>query len=413
MEPPVESVSARDTAAGDGDDRPAVDAPAPHALERSSRRREVQAIAALALAAFSLNLNTNVLGALLPFVRAEVGGAGGPLLAAAGFGSAVGALLCDRLARRIGRRSALVVGLAGFVAASALHVVPGSAAWLIALRAAAGAAVGLAYAAASALVAELAPYGRRGAAMGRFNAGMFLAIPVGMPLSVWFASLGYWPGVFALQAVVGLLGCYWTLRAVPVDAPAPTGASTWRVLANGGAMAGLFATALHVGSFFTTVQLATTWLDRTGRLPKDQQMPLWIGLGLLSVLGSSLLGRTADAVGKRLFVMVTSLLLAACFWLLAREQDGLTLALVGSVLALVASARTGPLQALVSGQVPAGDLAALMGLRGFLMQVGVGGFALAAAVLERERSFAAVLWLAVGFQALSYLAIRLFVREGK
>ncbi|MFN9331784.1 MAG: hypothetical protein ACK6D1_04205, partial [Planctomycetota bacterium] len=70
-----------------------MDAPAPHALERSSRRREVQAIAALALAAFSLNLNTNVLGALLPFVRAEVGGAGGPLLAAAGFGSAVGALL--------------------------------------------------------------------------------------------------------------------------------------------------------------------------------------------------------------------------------------------------------------------------------------------------------------------------------
>jgi predicted MFS family arabinose efflux permease len=185
------------------------------------------------------------------------------------------------------------------------------------------------------------------------------------------------------------------------------------VLTNGSAMAGLFATALHVGSFFTTVQLATTWLDRTGRLPKDQQMPLWIGLGLLSVLGSSLLGRTADALGKRFFVMGTSVLLAMGFWLLAREPDNLTLALVGSVLALVASARTGPLQALVSGQVPAGDLAALMGLRGFLMQVGVGGFALAAAALERERSFAAVLWLAVGFQALSYLAIRLFVREGK
>lgn len=374
------------------------------------------AITALATAAFALNLNTNVLGALLPFVRAAenlTDEQGKQLIAAAAFGSAAGSLAFGRVAAWCGRRTALLGAMAVFVVLSLLHLLPGTPLLLLVLRAGSGLAVGVAYAAASALSAEIVPYHRRGASMGRFNAGMFLAIPVGMPLSVWFASLGYWPGVFALQAVVGLLGCYWTLRAVPIDAPAPTGASTWRVLANAGAMAGLFATALHVGSFFTTVQLATTWLDRTGRLPKDQQMPLWIGLGLLSVLGSSLLGRFADAVGKRLFVMVTSLLLAACFWLLAREQDSLTLALVGSVLALIASARTGPLQALVSGQVPAGDLAALMGLRGFLMQVGVGGFALAAAVLERERSFAAVLWLAVGFQALSYLAIRLFVREGK
>lgn len=384
------------------------------------------AIAALATAAFALNLNTNVLGALLPFVRAAenlTDEQGKQLIAAAAFGSAFGSLAFGRIAAWSGRRTALLASLALFVGLSLLHLVPGSAVagsgahwWLVALRAGSGLAVGVAYAAASALTAEIVPYQRRGASMGRFNAGMFLAIPIGMPLSVWFASLGYWPGVFGLQALVGMLGCWWTLRAVPPEAPrteGTSGASTWRVLTNAGAMGGLVATALHVGSFFTTVQLATTWLDRTQRLPKDQQMPLWIGLGLLSVLGSSLLGRFADAMGKRMFVMGTSLLLAACFWLLARQPDNLQLALVGSVLALVAAARTGPLQALVSGQVPAADMAALMGLRGFLMQAGVGGFALAAGVIERERSFAAVLWLAVGFQALSYLAIRLFVREGR
>lgn len=374
------------------------------------------AIAALATAAFALNLNTNVLGALLPFVRVAENlteEQGKQLIAAAAFGSAAGSLLFGRLAVWMGRRTALLGSLGLFVVASLLHLLPGPSAWLLALRAGSGLAVGVAYAAASALSAEIVPYHRRGASMGRFNAGMFLAIPIGMPLSVWFASLGYWPGVFALQALVGLLGCFWTLRAVPADAPQATGASTWRVLTNGGAMAGLLATALHVGSFFTTVQLATTWLDRTQRLPKDQQMPLWIGLGLLSVLGSSLLGRFADAMGKRAFVMVTSVVLAACFWLLAREPDNLVLALVGSVLALVASARTGPLQALVSGQVPAGDLAALMGLRGFLMQAGVGAFALIAASLDLRHGFGAVLWLAVGFQAVSYLVIRLFVREGR
>ncbi len=411
MEPPVESVSARDTAAGDGDDCPAVDAPAPHALERSSRRREVQAIAALALAAFSLNLNTNVLGALLPFVRAEVGGAGGPLLAAAGFGSAVGALLCDRLARRIGRRSALVVGLAGFVAASALHVVPGSAAWLIALRAAAGAAVGLAYAAASALVAELAPYGRRGAAMGRFNAGMFLAIPVGMPLSVAFAAAGWWRAIFAVQAGIGALALWWALRALPSGAPERGRGALGAVLRNGHAVAGLVATLLHVGSFFVTVQLATTWLDATGRLSRHDQMPVWIGLGLAAVAGSALFGRVSDAVGKRRFVLASSLALVAGFLALAAEPPAAVLALVGGLVAVVASARTGPLQALVSAAAPAEQLDALMSWRGFFMQAGVGLFALAAGPLLDGVGFPGVLWLAAGCQAASYAVLWLGLPE--
>ena len=53
------------------------------------------AITALATAAFALNLNTNVLGALLPFVRAAenlTDEQGKQLIAAAAFGSAAGSL---------------------------------------------------------------------------------------------------------------------------------------------------------------------------------------------------------------------------------------------------------------------------------------------------------------------------------
>lgn len=414
----MESIQGRDFGCGWRDDRAPLSAPAspPAAPVAAKAPREALAIAALALAAFSLNLNTNVLGALLPFVRDELALTAQQdkyLLAAAGFGSAAGALLFDWLARRHGRHRVLVVGLQAFVVASLLHLVPGPSGWLLALRAISGAAVGVAYAAASAAVADVAPYGRRGAAMGRFNAGMFLAIPIGMPVTVLFAKIGWWQAIFVVQALVAWLGCIWAQRAVPVGEPEPGRPALGRVLANGAARAGLLATLLHVGSFFTTVNLATTWLDETGRLVKEDQMLLWVGLGAASVVGSSLFGRLSDAVGKRNFVLATSALLVGCFLFLAREPDSLTLLAVGSLLAILASARTGPLQALVSGLVPREQLNALMSWRGFAMQIGVGAFALVAAPLAERLGFRGVLFLAAAWQFLSYVAIRMWVREGR
>ena len=84
--------------------------------------RERLAIASLALAAFALNLNTSVLGALLPFVPPQYEHNATLMLAAAGFGSAFGALLAVPLARALGRRGALLWGLAVFCVASLLHL---------------------------------------------------------------------------------------------------------------------------------------------------------------------------------------------------------------------------------------------------------------------------------------------------
>ncbi|MEO6595220.1 MAG: MFS transporter [Planctomycetota bacterium] len=378
------------------------------------RGQERLAVASLALAAFALNLNTNVLGALLPFVRVEMALASGDakyLVAAAAFGSAIGALAVGWLAGRHGRRPVLVAGLLAFVVLSLGHLLTTSFWPFLLLRALSGVAVGLAYAAASALVADVSPYARRGATMGRFNAGMFLAIPIGMPLSVLLANAGYWSAIFAAQALVAALGCWWAMRAVPDSRPNEPAATTMMVLKPPAVRAVLVATMLHVGSFFTTVQLATTWLDESGRVAKEDQMLLWIGLGAASVLGSALLGRLSDRMGKRNFVLVTSIVLVASFVVLAREPGALVLLLAGAVLAVTAAARTGPLQALLSGLVPRHQLGALMGLRGFVMQLGVFAFALAAAPISSELGFRGVLMFAAGCQLMSYVAIRFWVRE--
>ncbi len=376
--------------------------------------RERIAVASLALAAFALNLNTNVLGALLPFVRRELVLADGQdtwLVAAAALGSAIGAILAGPVSVRRGRRGALVAGLVAFVLFSVAHLAARSFWPFLALRCAAGVAVGIAYAAASALVAEVVPYGRRGAAMGRFTAGMFLAIAAGMPLSVAFANAGVWPAIFVVQAAVAALGCFWALRAVPSSAVGEGTGSMIALLRDGQVRAGLFATMLHTGSFFTSVQLATSWLDETGVVPKERQIWVWVGLGFASVVGSAAFGRLADRVGKRNFVLVTSVVLVGCFGVLAKEPAPTLLLVVGSLLAVTAAARTGPLQALVSGLAPTQDLAALMGLRGAAMQVGVVAFAAAASPVSREYGFRGVLILAAVCQFVSYAAIRFGVRE--
>lgn len=392
-----------------------VSAPAPSSppapLPTSTQER--LAIVSLALAAFALNLNTNILGALLPFLPMELRTQGESLLSAAAYGSAGGALVVMPLAARAGRRAALIAGLSVFVVASVLHTVADSYGFLLVLRAVSGVAVGVAYAAASALVAEIVPYGRRGAAMGMFTAGMFLAIPIGMPATVVVANFGHWQHAFLIQAAVGGLGWWLTLRFVPrtgaTDLPGGFGA----VIRNGPALAGLVATMLHVGSFFVTLQLATTWLADTERVPREHHMWLWVGLGLASVVGSALLGRVSDRVGKRIFVLGTSAILVGCFLFLAREPKGYALLAVGALMVISASARTGPLQALVSGCVAKEHLAALMAVRGCTMQIGVGVFAEAASPIAGELGFRGVLFLAAGCQAASYLAIRWFGREAR
>ena len=48
------------------------------------------------------------------------------------------------------------------------------------------------------------------------------------------------------------------------------------------------------------------------------QIWVWVGLGLLSVVGSALFGRVSDRVGKRMFVLITSAILVVCFLALSR-----------------------------------------------------------------------------------------------
>ena len=158
--------------------------------------------------------------------------------------------------------------------------------------------------------------------------------------------------------------------------------------------------------------LSGLWLDQEGIVPKAEQGQVWILLGLCSAVGSLAFGRVADRIGKRNFVLLSSALLIGCLLGITRATSMAMLAPLGLAVAAIASARTGPLQALTSGLVPSYQLATLMGLRSFAMQFGVFLFSLAAPT-SGDGWYRTAIYAAVVCQAVSYGLIRTFVKEGR
>ncbi|MCA8956568.1 MAG: MFS transporter [Planctomycetes bacterium] len=369
------------------------------------------AILALASAAFAMTLNANVLAALLPYLEADSAFAGHDLkilVGAAGLAGAVGAVLLGPAVDAFGRRTPMTVGMLLFTLASLWHVLAaGSFAQILAARALAGFAAGVTYTSASAAVADLVAYERRGAAMGVFTAGMFLAVPVGLPLAGLFARLGHWSHIFVVQAGVGVLA----MLAIRMLIPRDLGRSRYsldnlRMLGTVDVIACLGSVVLYVGAFFTSVQFAGAWLDRSGLLPKKEQGMLWVVLGLCMAVGSLALARLSDRFGKRTWTNLTCVGVAAFLLLLTRVDDLAGLWAVGLPLAIVAAARTGPFQALISELVPTEARGTLMGVRAAAVNLGTGVFPMLA-----PKDYHDALYVASAAVFVAFLLVLLLVRQ--
>ena len=379
------------------------------------RSRERLVVLSLSLSAFAMALNANGMAPLLPHLTQEFGlddkARAGVLAGVPHLGNALGALLIGPLVDRIGRRQPLLLSLCVFAGASALHALVGSYEVFVAARLLTGIAVGIAFTCASAAVADLVPYTRLGRAMGVFNAGMFLAFAVGMPLASWLGSLGQWRLVFLVQAGLGALALLAATSLPPGLGRSGRSVSPWLVLREPMVTPVLLAILVSVGPFFAIVQFSGRWLDETRLLPKDSQVFMFAILGLLAAAGSTLLGGVSDRIGKRNFVMITTALMAGAILYLPRIGSLQTLLLVGGPLAVIGASRTGASQALVSELVEPRMRGTLMGVRSAAVTAGMGLAVWGGGWIYAHRGFTDFTRFAGGLMVLGYLLLRLFVRR--
>jgi EmrB/QacA subfamily drug resistance transporter len=105
---------------------------------------------------------------------------------------------------RFGRRRAFIVGLAGFVAASAGCGVAPSAGWLIAARLVQGIAAALLVPASLAIISAAYHGEARGRAIGTWAAAGALTTALGPPLGGWLVDTIGWRSIFFINLPIGV-----------------------------------------------------------------------------------------------------------------------------------------------------------------------------------------------------------------
>lgn len=238
---------------------------------------------------------------------------------------------------RLGRRTPMLVGLAGLLAATLLFAFSRDYALLVVARSLQGIAGSATWVPGLALLADHFPAERRGQAMATCFACANIGVLLGPPLSGFLAAHAgpLAPYLFgtALVALDFLLRLLW-LDEVPVQAQ---GRLPWRVLLRDRAILA-FAGALGAGAGLWALLEATLplHLDAVHRLGPRGIGLCFMAAALAHTLTSPLMGRLSDRIGRRRVVVAGCL---ACLVLLPLPAYAPSVPwVVASLLALGAAA---------------------------------------------------------------------------
>jgi EmrB/QacA subfamily drug resistance transporter len=174
-----------------------------------SAHRRYLVLAAVCLAAFAINLDTTIVNVALPDLSRQLNATTRDLQwIVDGYNLAFAALVltAGSLGDRFGRRPALLLGLAGFAATSALGGVAGSPEALIVIRFAMGACAATIFPTTLSVITNAFPdRGERAKAIGLWGAVTGLGVAVGPVIGGLLLTHFGWPSVFVALVPVALV----------------------------------------------------------------------------------------------------------------------------------------------------------------------------------------------------------------
>ena len=179
---------------------------------------------------FMALLDVTIVNVAIPSIQSGLGTTAGTVQwVVSGYALAFGLTLVTggRLGDAYGRRRLMLIGLAGFIVASAAVGLAPTVGWVIAARLAQGAAAGFLTPQNSGLIQQLFSGAERGRAFGLFGLTVSVASglgPVigGVILAVFGEEQG-WRYIFLVNVPIGLVAMVAVTRMVPRRAPRPAG----------------------------------------------------------------------------------------------------------------------------------------------------------------------------------------------
>ncbi len=342
------------------------------------------------------------------------------LIAAYTMTAGIVGLLVAPFIDRFDRRRVLVVAYVGFIVGTYCCATAETVGGLLAARAVCGAFGGVSNATILAIVGDLVPANRRGAAMGIIMTSFSAAAAFGVPFGLFLAQQSRWETPFFLLAGIALAVEALLLLFLPsvrghlVNGPPESLKNFLDLLSDGNAWRGLLLVVSLVFGHFTIVPFLSPHLVFNLRLPESHLALVYMLGGLLTIITAPYIGRLSDRIGlARVFTAVVCVAIVSVLLLTHAGPLPIpaTLALTG-VFFIFASGRYVPAQAALTSAVSSSRRGAFMSLTACTRDFCTGLAAILAGgvVLRTPDALLHVNWL--GWMAATVSLLSLWVIRG-
>lgn len=320
---------------------------------------------------------------------------------------------------RYDRRMVLLVAYAGFILGTYACASSESVGQLLLARAVCGAFGGISNATILAIVGDLVPSARRGAAMGIIMTSFSAAAAFGVPFGLFLAQRFRWETPFYLVVGIALVVEVLLMLRLPhvrghlADGPPPSLKNFAALLSDPNAWRGILLMVSLVFGHFTIIPFLSPHLVFNMKYPESHLPFVYIVGGVLTIVTAPLIGRLSDRFGRTKVFTILVLVAATIISILthAGPQPVVTTLIFTGLFFIFASGRYVPAQAILTSAVPSARRGAFMSLTACTRDLCSGLAAVLAGRVVVQTS-AGLLhvgwlgWLAVGTSLLSIWLIR-------
>jgi predicted MFS family arabinose efflux permease len=232
-----------------------------------------------------------------------------------------------------------------------------------------------------AILSDLIPFERRGAAMGIISMAFAFASVLGVPLSLLFADYFGWQAPFRFIFVITLPGIYGFWKILPPMVGHLEAGKRFQpikelktLVADANSRRALMLAYFMVLGHFLVIPFITPYLTRNiGVLQTDIKFIYLIG-GAATLITAPLIGKWSDRVGHFKMYSVVLLLSLIPIVLITHVQQASMLGvyLITVMFFMFASGRMIPAQTMMTGAVAAKNRGGFMSLRSALLEFGGG-----------------------------------------